>query len=110
MPTQTPSIYDHVEVKKSPIHGKGLFAAAPLPSEAYVGDYAGTTTHEDGTYVLWVERESGGDVYGIDGKNKLRYLNHSGTPNAEFDGEKLWTLREIHPGEELTVHYGEEWD
>ena len=101
--------HDHVEVKESSIHGKGLFAASVIPSETFVGNYEGETTEEDGTYVLWVERHCGGDVYGIDGANELRYLNHSATPNAELDGEELWTLREIPAGEELTIHYGEEW-
>ena len=40
----------------------------------------------------------------------LKWLNHSSTPNVEFDGPQLYALRDIEPGEELTFHYGEEWD
>ncbi len=109
MPT-SPSLTAHIEVKDSSIHGKGLFAAAPLPGESFVGEYQGEPTEEDGTYVLWVEKEVGGDVRGIDGRNEFRFLNHSSEPNVEFDGSRLYTLRPIAPGEELTFHYGEEWD
>lgn len=105
-----PQVEPSIEVKESPIHGLGLFAAADLPEDIHLGNYEGQETDEDDTYVLWVEREIGGEVYGIDGKNELRYLNHSPRPNAEFDGDQLYTLRPISKGEELTVHYGEEWD
>jgi SET domain-containing protein len=100
---------EQIEVKQSPIHGSGLFASDPIPESTFVGTYHGRVTEEDGIYVLWVEREIGGEVYGIDGENELRFLNHSPEPNAEFDGAELWTLRDISPGEELTIDYGEEW-
>ena len=46
-----------------------------------------------------------GEVIGRRGLNKLRYLNHCDAPNAEFDGFDLYTLREIEPGEEITINY-----
>ena len=39
----------------------------------------------------------------------LRHLNHSCTPNVEFDSAELSSLRDIEPGEELLFDYGEEW-
>jgi uncharacterized protein len=104
------SLVSPIEVKESPIHGFGLFAAADLTRGQHVGTYEGPATDEDDTYVLWVEKETGGEVYGVDGQNELRYVNHSSKPNVEFDGEELFALRKIAAGEELTVHYGEEWD
>ena len=39
----------------------------------------------------------------------LRFLNHSRTPNVEFDGPELYAMRDIAPGEELRFDYGAEW-
>ena len=39
----------------------------------------------------------------------LRFLNHSRTPNVEFDGPDLYACRDIEPGEELVFDYGAEW-
>ena len=88
---------------------RGVFAKAPIEADEFIGVYEGDPSDDDGTYVLWVEVEPDGDVAGIDGTNELRYLNHSGSPNAEFDGPELYALRAIAPGEEITFDYGEEW-
>ncbi len=96
-------------VAKSPIHGLGVFAARFLEEGEFLGYYEGPQTMKDGTYVLWCEDEDG-EFFGIDGKNDLRYLNHSPDPNAVFYGEELVALRGIEPGEEICFHYGEEWD
>ena len=99
---------DLIQVKKSPIHGKGLFAKTAIPSGTHIGNYEGEETYEDGAYVLWCYDEED-ELFGIDGKNSLRFTNHSSSPNAIFRGDELWTLREISPGEEITFDYGEEW-
>ena len=98
------------QVKRSPIHGRGLFAARTIPKGTFLGIYEGERTMRDGCYVLWVENEARDDVYGVRGRNSLRFVNHNANPNAEFDGEELHSLRRIKPGEEITVHYGPEWD
>ncbi len=100
---------DWVCVRQSPIHGLGLFAQADIPSDAYIGDYDGPTVEEDGRYVLWVE-DSDGEWEGVDGRNALRYMNHSLTPNAELRGVELFALRALKRGEEITIHYGEDWE
>ncbi len=99
---------DWVAVRPSRIHGSGLFAQAFIPAESYIGDYAGPPIAEDGRYVLWVEDDEGAWA-GVDGNNVLRYLNHHPTPNAELDGIELHALRDIERGEEITIHYGEDW-
>ncbi len=99
---------DKFEVKGSPIHGNGVFAKKRFRRNAFVGVYEGELTTENDTYVLWVEYDDG-EVIGIDGRNELRCLNHSSTPNAEFRGDRLFALREIRPGTEITFHYGEDW-
>ncbi|QBG47887.1 SET domain-containing protein [Verrucomicrobia bacterium S94] len=100
-----------IEVKKSPIHGRGVYAKEKIEAGTMIGTYHGNETDEDDTYVLWVTDENGRE-YGIDGTSDLKFLNHSQEPNAEFDGDELYALRDILPGEEITFHYGEifeEW-
>ncbi len=94
-------------VRRSTIHGRGLFARHDLPSGSYLGTYDGPRVRRNGMHVLWVEDHPGKWI-GRDGKNMLRYLNHSTAPNCEFDGFDLFTLRDIAAGEELTFDYGED--
>ena len=100
---------DRVFVDKSFIHGKGTFAKVGIAEGTHIGNYKGPTAKRDGRYVLWVD-EGNGDWVGVSGKNRLRYLNHSSSPNAEFDGVELYALRDIEAGEEITFDYGEEWE
>ena len=99
---------DKVEVKSSPIHGKGVFAKRRIRPNAFVGVYEGEPVEENDTYVLWVEDEDG-RPFGIDGRNELRYLNHSRNANAVFWGDELFALKNIAPGAEITFDYGDEW-
>ncbi len=100
---------DWVLVRPSPVHGLGLFAQVSIPSDSYIGDYDGPIAEDDGRYVLWVE-DDGGEWTGIDGRNALRYMNHSATPNAELHGAELYALSDIERGSEITIHYGEDWE
>ncbi len=103
------SIEKKVYVKKSPIQGLGVFAKRKIKKNEYIGDYEGIVVLEDGTYVLWVQQDHGGWKL-IDGLNNLRYLNHSSNPNAYFVYSKLYALRKIEKDEEITFHYGEDWE
>lgn len=95
-----------VRVAQSPIHGKGLFAAVAIPRGEYIGTYLGPDAKKNGSHVLWVD--AGDEWVGRRGMNRLRYLNHSAQPNAEFDGFDLYALRRIRPDEEITIDY--HWD
>jgi SET domain-containing protein len=103
-----PGAEQRIEIKTSPIHGNGLFAAKRIRSGAYVATFQGERTKRNGMHVLWTFDENGNE-YGIEGHNALRYLNHSGEPNAEFVGAELHALRNIQSGAELTIDYGEDW-
>jgi uncharacterized protein len=96
------------QIKRSAIHGRGLFAARSFVPGEVVGVYEGEETSVDGRYVLWVTREDGSEL-GIKGRNALRFVNHSTTPNCEFSGDELAAIEPIQPGHELTCHYGPEW-
>ncbi|MEI6892019.1 MAG: SET domain-containing protein-lysine N-methyltransferase [Pontiella sp.] len=98
-------------VRKSGIHGQGVYALESIAKGVRIGTYHGDVTDEDDTYVLWITDEDGKE-YGVNGTSDLKFLNHALEPNAEFDGEELYALRDIPEGEEITFHYGEifvEW-
>jgi SET domain-containing protein len=103
------SLCEDVKVRRSPIHGKGVFSRRDFEVDELIGVYEGRPSEVDGTYVLWVETDDD-RLLGVDGTNELRFLNHSCRPNAEFDGTALYALRAIVAGEEITFHYGEEWE
>lgn len=93
--------------KDSGIHGSGLFSRETFKVGDYMGEYDGPIVNENDSHVLWVEKYS--EVWvGRDGKNLLRYINHSTEPHAEFVGFELFALRDISPDEEITIDYGEE--
>jgi len=95
------------EARPSPIHGFGVFAKRPIPPGTFIGQYLARRTDQDSTYTLWVD--FGGEKRGYEGYGRLRFLNHASAPNAEFDERDLFALREILPGEEITISYGAEW-
>ena len=98
---------DMFEVRPSPIHGKGIFATRRIRRGERIGRYLSRRTEADGTYVLWVEHGDGWRKY--EGYGRLRFLNHRRNANAELDGLELHAVEAIEPGEEITIHYGEEW-
>ncbi len=104
-----PGAEDRVGVGSSPIHGRGLFAKRRIRRGAYVATFEGEHTTKDGMHVLWTLDEGGSEI-GIEGRNALRFLNHSSDPNAEFVGYELHALRNIQSGAELTIHYGDDWE
>jgi len=102
-------IRDRIEVRVSPIHGRGVFARRRFRKGAYIATFSGRETRTDGTHVLWILDEHDNEI-GIEGRNELRFLNHSSTPNAEFLGPDLYAIRNIQPDHEITFHYGDEWE
>ena len=97
-----------IKVKRSPIHGRGVYALRRFRTGSYIGTFRGVETKEDGIHVLWITDEEG-EQTGIEGTNELRFLNHDSEPNAEFIGLDLFALRNIQPGREIMIDYGEEW-
>ncbi|MCG8670769.1 MAG: SET domain-containing protein-lysine N-methyltransferase [Pseudomonadales bacterium] len=99
-----------VVVGESKIHGKGLFAAKKIKEGDLLGALKCKPTKKDGAHVLWVDS----------GKNKgkkykvvcdFKFINHSSDPNvAYYDDLTVVALKDIKKGEELTHHYGDEWD
>lgn len=103
-PCQAGRLRDRVRRAESSIHGQGCFARVDFAPGAYIGTYEGPPASRDGTYVLWIS-EDGESWRGRSGRNLLRWLNHSATPNAAFDGYDLYALTAIAAGEEITFDY-----
>jgi hypothetical protein len=101
-------LLDRIEVRRSEIHGRGIFARKRLRENQRIGRFEGARTTRNGMHVLWLIGEDGTEI-GIRGRNELRFLNHGDPPNAEFRDDELYALRNIQPGTELLIDYGEEW-
>ncbi|HEX3462764.1 MAG TPA: SET domain-containing protein-lysine N-methyltransferase [Candidatus Elarobacter sp.] len=104
-------------VRTSAVHGRGCFATIPFARRKKIAEYAGeritnAEAERRGKHRR-VLRISGLDErYSIDGGrggNGTHYINHSCSPNAFMQtiGKKLLVLalRDIAPGEEITVDY-----
>jgi SET domain-containing protein len=102
---------------KSSIHGFGCFATIRFPKGSTIAEYAGERIsyqeamrrmrRHDGKRIS----ELDSDCY-IDGSvngNDTQYINHSCEPNADafiIDANIiLFALKEILPGEEITIDY-----
>ncbi len=105
------------EIRESPGMGWGLFAREEIPQEAFIVEYTGVkiptavADESDSRYLFEIDKDWTLDGEGQD--NQGRWLNHSCVPNVEAVGEEdkimLYALRDIFPGEELTIDYGEEY-
>ena len=99
---------DHpfVTVKRSKIHGNGLFAKKNIKAGEIIGEVKGKPTKKDGPYVLWMDNaKQGFEVSCI-----LKYINHNQKANAcYYDDLTVVALRDIRKGEEITHNYGEDW-
>ncbi|MEO7148513.1 MAG: SET domain-containing protein-lysine N-methyltransferase [Rhodanobacteraceae bacterium] len=114
-------------VRRSPIHGNGVYAATDLPADTTLIQYKGRViTHAQADRLYGEGADTGhtflftlNDTYIVDanvGGNAARWINHGCAPNCrayieEDDGRKkdrvmIETLRAIRAGEELTYDYG----
>ena len=96
--------------------GKGVFTCRPYPETAIVSRIAGTLREHELTSTYCFEYD---DTYILEPCAPFRYLNHSCDPNCEFemletpnldgDGVRndlyLIALKNLSPGEELTIAY-----
>lgn len=115
----TRSYENNVVVKKSRIHGKGIFASKNIPANELVMVISGEVIsgkecerrewEDDNVYIFW-----NGRTY-IDTVNtkKIKYINHDCNPNCEVlardkESLNLVSVREIKKGEEILMDYGYE--
>jgi uncharacterized protein len=109
-------------VRRSPLHGLGCFATVRLLKGSRIAEYTGERiTRKEA--MRRMRRANGkriseldADCY-IDGNvngNQTKYINHCCDPNSDvfvMDGALIiFALREIAPGEEITVDYLNSFD
>ena len=97
-----------VYVKESLIHGKGLFAKQSIKEGDLIGEIEGSPANDDGPYVLWIDEAK---FKAVEVENVFKFINHNGRPNAcYYDDLTVVALRDIKKGEEITHHYGDNWE
>jgi len=111
-----------IQVRRSGVHGKGVFAMTPLAPEQLIIEYKGEVIswpealrrhphdpkNPDHTFYFHID-----DKNVIDGKyhsNSARWINHACEPNCEAEEINgrvfIKALRPIAAGEELFYDYG----
>jgi uncharacterized protein len=111
-----------LQVKRSGVHGQGVFALQPIAAGETIIEYTGEVisweealrrhphdpSQPDHTFYFHID-----DERVIDGKvggNLSRWINHACDPNVEADDSSgrifLQALRDIEPGDELFFDYG----
>ena len=120
------------KVRKSKVHGSGIFAVEDIKKNSKVIEYIGEKVtkaegdrRSEARIKKYLKSKKTGSVYifelnkkfDIDGSgkyNKARYINHSCSPNCEVDIIKghIWVIskKKIKAGEELSYDYGYEFD
>tara|TARA_X000000368_G_scaffold418448_1_gene418123 strand:- start:632 stop:1117 length:486 start_codon:yes stop_codon:yes gene_type:complete len=120
------------KVKKSKVHGTGIFATQVIPKNTKVIEYIGEKVNRsegdkrsEKRIKKFLNSKKTGSVYifelnskyDIDGSplyNKARYINHSCDPNCEVDIIRghIWisSIKKIKEGDELNYDYGYEFD
>jgi len=107
-------------IKESPINGKGCFATILFPHRRKIAEYTGeriTNAEARRRASRRKLRICGLDerwsLDGARGGNGTHYINHSCQPNAFMMSTRghilFFALRDIQPGEEITVDYQVTW-
>lgn len=108
-------------VRRSHIHGRGVFALAPIPKGTRIIEYKGERISHEEADTRYSESHASSphtmlftvnDKIVIDATrhgNSARWINHSCAPNCEVTDDRdrifIHAARNIRPGEELTYDY-----
>ncbi len=123
--------YRKIEVRRSPLHGWGVFALEDIPAESVIETAPGIKIPRELLSTCYYIVIADGmppedlqlDQYGIWWPNDqvcipqgwVGLYNHSDEPSSEFDHNyeldtvSVRSIRDISAGEEITVHYGQNW-
>lgn len=110
-----------IQVRRSGVHGKGVFALRPIPAGTTIIEYKGEViswkeairrhphdpSNPDHTFYFHID--DGRVIDGARRGNAARWINHACEPNCEADEVDgrvfVKALRDIAPGEELFYDY-----
>ncbi|WP_298833553.1 SET domain-containing protein-lysine N-methyltransferase [uncultured Piscinibacter sp.] len=111
-----------IQVRRSGVHGKGVFALKPLKKGEVIIEYKGEVIDwpealrrhphdpKDPDHTFYFHIDDGNVIDAKHGGNAARWINHACEPNCEadeIDGRVfIKALRNIKPGEELFYDYG----
>jgi uncharacterized protein len=111
-----------IQVRRSGVHGKGVFAVARLARKEVIIEYKGEVIswkealrrhpHDpsDPNHTFYFHIDDGNVIDAKVGGNSARWINHACQPNCEADEVNgrvfIKALRGIRPGEELFYDYG----
>jgi hypothetical protein len=120
-PSSATSLRTKIAVRRSAVHGRGVFATRGLFRGELICEYKGERISWDEAirrhphdldnpdHTFYFDVGDGTVIDGAVGGNSARWLNHSCSPNCEaedHDGRILIrTLRAVLPGEELSIDY-----
>ncbi|MGA7816853.1 SET domain-containing protein [Caballeronia sp.] len=110
-----------IVVRRSPVHGRCVFALINIPSGELLAEYKGEVTSwrvasqrhqrnsaEDG-HTFFFGLDDRHVIYGARDGNSVRWLNHCCEPNCEeeHEGSRVFirALADIMAGEELFIDY-----
>jgi len=124
-PPSSPAIQRgrRIQVRRSGIHGKGVFALAPIAAGETIIEYTGDVitwkqaqrrhpeNPDDPNHTFFFHIDDKHVIDGGTGGNAAKWINHACTPNCEADETDdgrvfIKALRDIRPGEELNYDYG----
>lgn len=109
--------FDRVVVQETSTRGRGVFATSNVKARYAIGRVFGDVYPQGYRSRYCVEFGDGA----LEPYEPYRFLNHSCDPNCEFvewsiqiEGQivqELWlhALRDVKPGEELTIDYAWDW-
>jgi SET domain-containing protein len=111
-----------IQVRRSGVHGKGVFALRPIAAGETVIEYVGEVItwkealrrhpHDpsDPNHTFFFHIDDGRVIDALHGGNASRWINHACDPNCESDDSTgrvfIKARRDIQPGEELSYDYG----
>jgi SET domain-containing protein len=112
---------DRLEVRKSGVHGTGVYATARIRKGTRIIEYTGERLPWKEAmdlppndparpfHTFFFSLDNGDVIDAARGGNAARWINHSCDPNCETsetdDRIFIYALRTIHPGEELFYDY-----
>jgi SET domain-containing protein len=111
-----------IQVRRSGVHGKGVFAVQDIAEGETIIEYVGEVITwkeaqrrhphdpQDPNHTFYFHIDESRVIDAKHGGNSSRWINHSCDPNCEADEEEgrilIKALRNIRAGEELSYDYG----
>lgn len=117
MHPQKPKSTRRIVVRRSTIHGKGVFATTHIPADTRLIEYKGERITDEESEFLYTETthtflfmlDNNEVIDGSRNGNTARWINHSCEPNCEANEEDgrvfIDALTDIHAGDEITIDY-----